>query len=76
MESLPGDSHGNQGCFIKVRELSKIISRKYTMPEIPFMVGISSWNFVRVPKAWNSHKKFDFCNIQIPREYFGELAKR
>ena len=34
------------------RELSKIISRKYTTPEITFTVRISSWNFVRVPKAW------------------------
>ena len=28
------------------RELSKIISRKYTIPEITFIVGIWSWNFV------------------------------
>ena len=34
------------------RELSKIISRKYTMPVITFMVRISRWNFERVPKAW------------------------
>ena len=33
------------------RELSKIISRKYTTPEITFTVRISSWNFVRGPKA-------------------------
>ena len=33
-------------------KLSKIISREYTMPEITFTVRISSWNFVRVPKAW------------------------
>ena len=33
-------------------ELSKIISRKYTMPEITFTVRVSSWNFVCVPKAW------------------------
>ena len=31
--------------------LSKISSRKYTMPKITFMVGISSWNFVCAPKA-------------------------
>ena len=29
-------------------ELSKIISRKYTMPVITFMVIISSWDFVRM----------------------------
>ena len=29
------------------RELFKIIPRKYTMPEITFMVRISRWNFVR-----------------------------
>ena len=33
-------------------ELSKIILQKYATPEITFMVRISSWNFVRVPKAW------------------------
>ena len=27
------------------RELSKIVSRKYTMPEITFLVWISNWNF-------------------------------
>ena len=36
---------------LSFRELSKIISRKYTMPENTFMVWILSWNFVRVPKA-------------------------
>ena len=34
------------------RELSKIISRKYKMREITFMVSISSRYFVRVPRAW------------------------
>ena len=33
------------------RELSKIISRKYTISEITFMVRTSGCNFVRVPKA-------------------------
>ena len=33
------------------RELPKILSRKYTTPEITFMVRISIWKFVRVPKA-------------------------
>ena len=33
------------------RELSKIISQKYSMPKSKFMVVISSWNCVRVPKA-------------------------
>ena len=32
--------------------LSKIISWKYTISGNTFMVRISSWNFVRVPKAW------------------------
>ena len=49
------------GCFcgwvlgvvsLTFHELSKIISRKYTILEITFMVRISSWNFVRVLKAW------------------------
>ena len=52
------------------RDLSKIIPRKYTKREMTFMVRISSWNFVHVPKAFghtykvsagNSHKKYDFC---------------
>ena len=34
------------------RDLSKIILQKYTIPEITFMMRISSWNFVCVPKAW------------------------
>ena len=34
------------------RELSKIILRKYTMPEMTFIMRISCWNFVRAPKAW------------------------
>ena len=56
---------------LRFRELSKIISWKYTMPETTFMLRISSWNFARVPKAWlwhtykvsawNYHKKYDFC---------------
>ena len=40
------------------RELSKIISRKCTAPEITFMVRISSWNFVRVPMALGTRTKF------------------
>ena len=36
-------------------ELSKIISRKYTMPEITFMMRISSWNFVCVPNMLWTH---------------------
>ena len=49
---------------LTLRELSKIISRKYTMPEITFMVRISRWKHCTVPfgykckvSAWNSHKK-------------------
>ena len=26
--------------------------------------------------AWNYDKKYDFCNTQISRGYFGELVKR
>ena len=40
------------------RELSKIISRKYTMPEITFMMRISSWNLVHVAKAWAHMQSF------------------
>ena len=36
---------------LTLRELPKIFSRKYTTPEITFMVRISIWKFVRVPKA-------------------------
>ena len=34
------------------RKLFKIISRKYAMPKITFILRISSWNFVHVPKTW------------------------
>ena len=37
-------------------KLFKIMSRKYTMPEIIFMVRMASWNFVRVPKACTKFK--------------------
>ena len=67
------------GVSLTFHDISKIISRKYTMPEITFTVRISSWNSVCVPKAWrwahvqsfslNSHKDYDFCNTQISREY-------
>ena len=44
---------GKTGCVSRTFwELSKIILQKYTMPEIPFIAKISSWNSVRVPKAW------------------------
>ena len=32
--------------------ISKLNLQKYTMPEIIFIVTISSWTFVCVPKAW------------------------
>ena len=43
-------------------ELSKIILRKYTMPEITFTVRISIWNFVHVPKPslWPHVHSFSF----------------
>ena len=37
---------------LKFWELSKITSPKFTMPDITFVVLISSWNFVHVPIAW------------------------
>ena len=68
------------------RELSKIISRKYTMPKITYMLRISSWNFVRAPKAspWAQVQRFSlkfswdvwFMQYTKSREYFEELAKR
>ena len=49
----PSTLSGNQGVVsLTFHELSKIISRKYTMPEITFTVRIPSWSFVCVPKAW------------------------
>ena len=45
--------HGGLGVVsLTFHELSKIISRKYTIPEITFTVRISSCKFVCVPKAW------------------------
>ena len=41
--------HHQLGLF---SELSKLIWRKYTMSDIIFIVIISSWNFVRLSKAW------------------------
>ena len=42
------------------------------MPEITYMLRISSWNFECVHtykvSAWNSHKKYDCGNIQMSRE--------
>ena len=45
------------------------------------MVRILHWNFVHgfghtyKFSTWNCHKNYDFCNTQILREYFRELAK-
>ena len=43
---------GQGAVSLTSRKLPKIFSRKYTTPEITFMVRISIWKFVRVPKAW------------------------
>ena len=58
----PGSVYGNSHTYtpprsqgvvsLTFREISKMISRKYTITENTFMMRISSWNFVRVPKAW------------------------
>ena len=45
-------SWSHVGCFNNVWRALQIISRKYTMSQITFTVRISSWKFVRVPKAW------------------------
>ena len=55
------------------RELCKIISRKYPMPETTFMLKISSRNLVRLHNKvsawnWNYHQKCDFSNMQIFRK--------
>ena len=45
-------SFEDQGAVSRTfRELPKTFSQKYTTPEITFMVRISIWKFVRVPKA-------------------------
>ena len=63
-------------------ELSKIISRKYTKPEITFIVIISSWNFVRM--SLGTRTKFQLEIItkitisainNFSREYFKRLTK-
>ena len=80
---LKWPKHACQGGVSRTfRELSKISLRKYTMPEITFMVIISSWNFLHgfgytyKISAWNSHNKYDYCNTRILWEYFRKLAKR
>ena len=71
-------------CFTNVSwALQSNLTNIYIMPEITFVVRISCWNIVRVPKAWlwhtykssawNSHQKY---NTKISRKYFGELMKR
>ena len=50
------------------RQFYKLILRKYTMPEIIFIARTGGCNHVRVPKTW--HKKCEFCNTKISREYF------
>ena len=62
------------------------ISRYLYIAKIIVRVGISSWNFVPVPKAmlgtkiqlawaWNFHHKYDIWYCIFSREHFGELAK-
>ena len=47
-----GCDHGQQGVVSRTfRELSKIFSRNLCVVEIALPMSISSWNFVRVPKA-------------------------
>ena len=49
-------------------KLSKIISRKYTMLEITFMVTIASWNLVHVPiKAW-LWAPVQSCSLKFSKE--------
>ena len=51
--------HKRQGLVsLTFRETFKRISRKYTMPEITFIVRISSWNFVHVPLLWAHVRSF------------------
>ena len=57
------------GCFTKVsrasqNDIAKIYIAKNNIYAENYKVS-----------AWNSHKKYDFSNMQISREYFGELAK-
>ena len=63
------------------RELSKIFSRNLCIAEIALLMRISSWNFIRVPKAckvsaWNSHNTCDYWHCKCSSDYFGELTKR
>ena len=58
MQPFPGNVSLHSVCCLlgvvslTFRELFKIISRKYTMPKITFMLRISTPDFERVPKAW------------------------
>ena len=53
MATLPlhWESRVQWAVSLTFRKLPKIFSRKYTTPEITFMVRISIWKCVRVPKA-------------------------
>ena len=59
--SRPDDAYMRQGVVsLTFRELPKIFSRKYPTPEITFMVRISIWKFVRVPRLWAHVQSFSF----------------
>ena len=59
--------------LLTFRELPKIFSRKYTTPDITFMVRISIWKLVRVPKAHIQSFSLKFSSVLfVQYTNFGE----
>ena len=66
--------HDHGIIWLRGHKLSKIYWRKYTIPEIAFMVKFQAETLYVCPKtcfdytytdtAWKSHKKYDFSNTQ------------
>ena len=79
----PGDTKSQGIDSLTFRDLSKIFSRILWIAGIVLLMRISSWNFVRVPKAqtytisaWNSRHKCVFRYCVFSRDYLGEFVKR
>ena len=76
-----GGGGGGGGCVsLTFRELSKIISWKYTIPEITFFVRTSSWTFVSVPKALATYTKIQLeillrCTISAIHKFRGNTLE-
>ena len=76
-------ARGTGGCFTNVsralqNNLAKIYNARNNIYAENFKLKLCTRGFGHTYKfsAWNSHKKHDFCNTHMSREYFEEHAKR